>query len=164
LVVNSVSEFLLAAQVSFGRLNRGVTQEKLNLFQLSSREMAQTSACPPQVMWSEALDSGALSSASDDVPDCFGRDFLAPYNSILVHATENVSACDVRVCGPIIEGRLDPSGHGHSPNVLALSNQVREHPVVFPNLQVLHAQSNELCPPESTPQQHGENRPVTFAT
>ena len=37
LVVDSVSEFLLAAQVSFGRLNRDVTQEKLNLFQLSSR-------------------------------------------------------------------------------------------------------------------------------
>jgi hypothetical protein len=53
-----------------------VTQEKLNLFQLSSREMAQTSAGPPQVMWSKALDSGASSSTLDDVPDCFGRDSL----------------------------------------------------------------------------------------
>src|SRR5664280_3339480 len=126
--------------------------------------MAQTSAGPTQVMWSEAVDSGALSSTLDDVPDCLGGNFLAPYNSILVHATENVSACDARVCGPIIEGRLYPPWHGHSPNVLALSNQVREHPVVFPNLQVLYAQSNELCASESTPQQHGENRPVTFAT
>jgi hypothetical protein len=111
-----------------------VTQEKLNLFQLSSRQMAQTSAGPAQIMWSEALDSSALSSTSDDVPDCLGRDFLAPYNSIPVHATENIPARDVRVYGPIIEGRLYPSRHGHSPNVLALSNQVREHPVVFPNL------------------------------
>src|ERR1017187_4682774 len=126
--------------------------------------MAQTSAGPPQVMWSEALDSGALGSASDDVPDCFRRDFIAPYGPVLVHATENISACDVCVCGPIIEGPLYPSGHGHSPNVLALSNQVREHPVVFPNLQVLHAQSNELSTPESAPEQHGENRPAPFAT
>ena len=109
------------------------------------------------------MDSSALSSASDDVPDCFGRDFIAPYNPILVHTTENVSACDDRVCGPIIEGRLYPPWHGHSPNVLALSNQVREHPVVFPNLQVLHAQSNELCTPESTTEQYGENRPIPFA-
>jgi hypothetical protein len=115
-------------------------------------------------MWSEALDSGALSSASVDVPDCFGRDSLTPYNSIPVHATENASARDSRACGPIIEGRLYPSWHGDSPNVLAFSNQVGEHPVVFPNLQVLHAQSNELWPPESTTQQHGENRPVTFAS
>jgi hypothetical protein len=47
LVVNSAPEFLLAAQVSFGCLDGDVTQEKLNLFQLSSREMAQTSARPP---------------------------------------------------------------------------------------------------------------------
>jgi len=114
-------------------------------------------------MGSEALDSGALSSTSDDVPDCFGRDFIAPHNAILVHATKNVSARDARVGGPIIKGRLYPCWHGHSPNVLALSNQVREHPVVFPNLQVLHAQSHELCPSEPTPQQHGENGPVTFA-
>ena len=40
LIVDSVSEFLLAAQVSFRRLNGGVTQEKLNLLQLTSREMA----------------------------------------------------------------------------------------------------------------------------
>jgi hypothetical protein len=134
LVVDSVSEFLLAAQISFGRLNGGVTEEKLNLFQLASREMALTSAGPAQVMWSEALDSCSLSSTSDDVPDCFRRDSFTPYKPILVHATENVSACDVRVCGPIIEGCLYPSWHGHRPNVLALSNQVREHPVVFPNL------------------------------
>jgi hypothetical protein len=105
LVVDSVSEFLLAAQVSFGRLNGDVTQEKLNLFQLSSREMAQTSARPPQIMWSEALDSSALSSTSDDVPDCFRRDFLAPYNSILVHAAENASACDVPF-GEVIPAEL----------------------------------------------------------
>ena len=72
LVVDSISEFLLAAQISFGRLNGGVTEEKLNLFQLASREMALTSAGPAQVMWSEALDSCSLSSTSDDVPDCFG--------------------------------------------------------------------------------------------
>jgi len=99
-------EFLLAALVSFGRLNGDVTQEKLNLFQLSSCEMAQTSAGATQVIWSEALDSGASSSTLDDVPDGFGRDSFAPYNSVLVYATENVSASDVRVCGPIIEGRL----------------------------------------------------------
>src|SRR5579862_1448642 len=128
--------------------------------------MAQTSAGSPQVMWSEALDSGALRSASDDVPDCFGRDFIAPYNSILVHATENISDCDVRVCDPIVEGRLYPSWHWHwhCPNVLALSNQVREHPVVFSNLQVLNAQSNELCTPKSAPEQHGEYRSVSFPT
>jgi hypothetical protein len=53
LIVDSVSEFLLAAQVSFRRLNGGVTQKKLNLFQLSACEVAQTSAGPPQVMGSK---------------------------------------------------------------------------------------------------------------
>jgi hypothetical protein len=42
-----VAQFLLAAQVSFGCLDGGVAEKELDLFQLSSRQMAQTSARPP---------------------------------------------------------------------------------------------------------------------
>ena len=43
-----------------------------------------------QVMWSEALDSGALGSTSDDMPDCFGRDFHRP---IQLHSCSRDGKC-----------------------------------------------------------------------
>jgi len=41
---------LLAAKVSFGRLNRNVPQKKLNLFHFASRNMAEPSTGPPQIV------------------------------------------------------------------------------------------------------------------
>ena len=45
-VVDRVAEFLLAAKISLGRLNRRMPQQKLNLLKLTSRQMAQSHASP----------------------------------------------------------------------------------------------------------------------
>jgi len=39
-VVHRLAEFLLAAEIAFGCLNRGVPQQKLNLFKFPARQMA----------------------------------------------------------------------------------------------------------------------------
>ncbi len=56
-------EFLFAAQVALRSLHRDVTQEKLDLFQLSTRKVAQTRTCPPEIMGSQVQDSSTPSSA-----------------------------------------------------------------------------------------------------
>jgi hypothetical protein len=45
-VIDRVAEFLLAAKISLGRLNRRMPQQKLNLLKLTSRQMAQSHASP----------------------------------------------------------------------------------------------------------------------
>jgi hypothetical protein len=54
LVVCGTTELLLANKIAFVRLHGDMAQEKLNLLQLSSREMTQARVTPPQVMGSEA--------------------------------------------------------------------------------------------------------------
>ena len=44
MVVNGVTEFLFAAKVAFRRLHRGVTQEKLDLFQFPSCKVTRGTA------------------------------------------------------------------------------------------------------------------------
>ncbi len=43
-VVHRLAEFLLASEIAFGCLNRGVPKQKLNLLQFSARQMAEPCA------------------------------------------------------------------------------------------------------------------------
>jgi hypothetical protein len=49
-IVNRRSNSLLATQVTFRRLNGNVPEKKLDLFQLSSRSMAQARATATQIV------------------------------------------------------------------------------------------------------------------
>ena len=59
-VINRRPNPLLAAQVAFGRLNGDMPQKELDLFQLSSRGVAEPSAGPTKVMWRQLLQSDPL--------------------------------------------------------------------------------------------------------
>jgi hypothetical protein len=46
-------ESLLAAQAFFRRLHRNMTEQKLDLFQLTSRTVTEPSARPSEIVWRE---------------------------------------------------------------------------------------------------------------
>ena len=54
-IIDRRSNALLAAQVAFCRLDRNVSQKELDLFQLSSRGVAEPGTGPTKVMWSQFL-------------------------------------------------------------------------------------------------------------
>jgi len=54
-VVHGVPEILLAPEIVFGRLNRGVAEQKLDLLDLPTIGVAQLRAGPPQVVRSDVL-------------------------------------------------------------------------------------------------------------
>ena len=55
-VVHGVSELLLRPEIPLRRLNRHVSQEKLNLLQFSPRYMTESCACSSEVVRSERLE------------------------------------------------------------------------------------------------------------
>jgi hypothetical protein len=46
-IIHRSSQILLASDVSFGGLNRGMSQQELDLLQFAACGVAQPRACPP---------------------------------------------------------------------------------------------------------------------
>ena len=63
---------------------------------------------------------------------------------------------------PRIDGRLDPRWDWYGAQMTALTNEIRDYPVVLPRLQILDPNRNHLCVAEATACKHGEDRPVAY--
>jgi hypothetical protein len=157
-----MTEFLFAAQVALRSLHRDVTQEKLDLFQLSTRKVAQTRTCPPEIMGSQVQDSSTPSSGLDDMPYCLWGDSISPDCSQPVHSTEDPTLGDLGPVGPFINGSLYPSRHRHGPDMTALSDEVGDYPVLFPELQIFHANAYRFGAAKSAAKKHGKDRTIAF--
>lgn len=109
-VVHGVPELLLAAEVAFGRLNRHVAQQELNLVEFAAGQVAEPGARTTEVMWREPVDAGLGRGGPDDVPQHLGRHAGAPDTAAPVDGPEH------RACGnagdrcPGVHRRLDPNG------------------------------------------------------
>ena len=73
-IVDGVAESLFAAQVAFRGLYRNVPQQKLNLLQLPASLMAQTGACPAQVVRRERRNITVPCFLFHDAPDDLGAE------------------------------------------------------------------------------------------
>src|ERR1019366_4994194 len=82
--------------VTVGRLNRRVAEQKLDLFQFSTRQVAQPRATAPQIVGGWVLDTSALRSTFHNMPDRFRRDAIAPDFAHPVYSPENCPPTDFR--------------------------------------------------------------------
>src|SRR5258707_14713456 len=90
-VVYGMSEILLAAEITLGRLYRRVPQQELNLLQRSSAVMTQLCTGPPQVVGCDVLQARSPAAGPDHVPHDILRDASAPHLSRPCHAAEDPS-------------------------------------------------------------------------
>jgi len=89
-----MSQILLAAEITLGRLYRRVPQQELNLLQRSSAVMTQLRTGPPQVMGCDVLQARSPAAGPDHVPHDILRDAGAPHLSRSCHAAEDPSLSD----------------------------------------------------------------------
>ena len=68
-VVYSYSQTLLAANIAFCGLHRDMPKEKLDLFKLASRIMAEPRTGPPEIMWRETWNVHVRGSLLHNVPN-----------------------------------------------------------------------------------------------
>lgn len=65
-IVHRILKALLAAQVALSSFDRNVSEEKLDLFELTSCLMAEASTCSAQIVWSKPCQAAVRRSFSDD--------------------------------------------------------------------------------------------------
>jgi len=68
-MVHRVLQLLIAADIPFRCLHRGVAKQKLNLFQFASGAVAQAGASAAEAMWCEMIYAGLFSAPLHCVPD-----------------------------------------------------------------------------------------------
>ena len=108
-VIDSRPNALLASEVSFGRLNRDVPEQELNLLQLATRKMAESSTCPPEVVRREPINARFTGILSNDVPDRFLRQTVTLGTPLFVYPPEHLSGHQIRSLNPLIEESFDPA-------------------------------------------------------
>jgi hypothetical protein len=88
LVVHGLSQSLFAPEILFRGLNRGVAQQKLDLFQLTPGAVTETGTRPSKVMGCKFYDSDLACVLLDDVPHHLFGHFRAPSRSRPANATK----------------------------------------------------------------------------
>lgn len=156
-----MSKLLLAAEVSLCRLDRGVSQKKLNLVQLPSGYVAEPGAGSPQVVRRLPFDPGALCRLHN-IPHSLRGDPLTPNAVSSIDAPESDSFIDAGGSDPIVNRRFHPGRNRDSSDVFPLADQVGDDPVLLSNLKVFKFQSDEFSPPQTASEQHGQHGAVAF--
>ena len=74
-VVDRHRDLLPAAKICLCGLDRGMTQQKLNLLELTSLLPTQPRAGAPHIMGAEMLDADCLRRGDNDIPHCPAAEF-----------------------------------------------------------------------------------------
>jgi len=111
----------------------------------------------------EFADASLCGELLDYVPHKLFGDFFAPGSSGAAHTAENLPGFNVCSLHPLVQLVVDPVRHGNRSDVTALTAQIHYCPVSLALLQVINGQIGRLVTPQSTGEQEGEQRTITFS-
>jgi hypothetical protein len=115
-------------------------------------------------MWSQIFDVGTFRSRFDDVPDGFRCQAFASDLFLSAYSPKDCTLIYLSCVDPLIDRALRPHRDWNCANVLSLSNQVGDHPVLLADLKIFHSESYQFGASQATPNEQGENRSITFAS
>ena len=127
-----------------------MAEKKLDLLQFAARLVAQTGAAATKVMRRQFLNASAPCRCLHDMPDRLGRDPLTPNLTVPVYTTEDQARGNVGSRHPLVNYSFSPRRHRNRTNALPFSDQIRDYPVVFPNLKILSFEPDKLRSPQTT--------------
>ena len=130
-----------------------MAEKKLDLLEFAARLVAQTGAVATKVMRRQFLNASAIRRCLHDMPDRLRRDPLPPNLTVPVYTTEDQARGNVGSRHPLVNYYLCPRRHRYGTNTLPFSDQIRDYPVVFANLEVLSSKSDKFRSPETTCEQ-----------
>src|SRR5260370_24293652 len=111
-----------------------MSQEELDLFQLSTIHMTEFCASPAEIMRSNMIQSHPLRTPPNDVPNDVLRDPFTPWRTVTADGPENSACGDLSGGHPAVDCDRYPKRHRHSPNLPALAHAVHDQPMFLPDL------------------------------
>src|ERR1700731_367404 len=145
-IVDGVAESLFAAQVAFRGLYRNVPQQKLNLLQLPASLMAQTGACPAQVVRRERRNITVPCFLFHDAPDDLGAESGPPNPASLVDRTKKRPGRNPGGRHPGVDSSFHPGRDRNGSYMTALADKIGYDPVLLSLLYVFNAQRSQFRP------------------
>lgn len=161
-IVYRMSEILFAAEITFRRLHRCMSQQELNLLQLAAAIVAQLRTGPAEVMRCNMLQARSLAAGLDYVPHNILRDPVPPHLSRSSDGSEYPSIRDPGCSYPLIECCFDPIWNRNGADVASLADQIHHRPVSLAHLDFIQLQADQFRSAEATTEQHGQHRVVTL--
>ena len=138
-------------------------EQKLYLLQLSASSPAQLRAAPPQVVGSDARNTGRGRILLEELPN----DLLAHAGNLnpisSVHPAQDRSFGETGRGSPGINGALDPRRHRNRAHAPVLSNEIDDAPAIVPLLDMPKCQGSDLGPPQAAAKQNRQHRAVAQA-
>jgi hypothetical protein len=138
-VIDRFSEVLSASDVPFGRLHRRVTKEELNLFEFASSLMAEAGASATKIVGCQMVNADSFGVSLHGIPDYVGwHSFVLP-SPMLRNSSEHLAFSHSCVVDPDIHETFTPRRDGDRSQSSALPNHIDDHPVAFPQLQLIQS-------------------------
>jgi len=136
-IVHRMSEILFAAEIAFRRLDRCMSQQELNLLQLTPTAVAQLRTGSPQIVRCDMLQARSLAAGLDYVPHDILRDAFSPHLSRSGDGSKDLSLRDPGCSYPLIECCFNPIWNRDSANAAALTDQIHHCPVSLAHLDLV---------------------------
>ena len=154
---------LFATKVAFRCLNGNMSQKKLDLFQLSSRSVAQAGAGAPQVMRSQFLQPDPFCRILHDVPDGFLGHPLTQDLPHFRYSTEDLASVDPRCVQPHSQFFHYPPGDRDGANMSCLALQIDNGPVFLPLFQLFDSEGDSFVATQTAGEQQREKCAISLA-
>jgi hypothetical protein len=119
-----------------------MSQKELDLFQLSSRSVAEAGAGAAQVVRRQFIQSNSFCRILHDVPDGFLGHAFTQDPPHLRHSTEDLASVDPSSIQPDSQLFHYPAGDRNRANVSCLALQIDNGPVFLPLFKMFDSQTN----------------------
>ena len=113
-----------------------MSEQELNLLQLSSCGVTELRARAPQIVRSETGEARLGGIQFDNVPDEALRYTITPAFACSADAAEYPSRMKISRVDPLIQDRLDPFRHRNRSNVPSSADEIDYGPMFFPLLKM----------------------------
>jgi hypothetical protein len=140
-----------------------VAKKKLNLFEFTSGLMAEAGASATKIVRSQMANADSLSVSPHSVPDYVGCHSFARPSPILRNSSEHLAFRHSSVVEPSIYEAFTPGRHGDRSQSSSLPNHIYDHPVAFPQLQLIQSQLHGFRASQTATEQQSDHCCISSA-